>query len=182
MDLFCRKIYIYDFLGKGMKAEKEASRKWKYWAIGVLVVVVVVLLFWKPEVLLSPDEEDSLSFGLYADTSESSDLECSTLEEITSSDTVNPDSSTGFVSADDVDVQKARENLCNWRVCKLFQHASSVGYNTAGVLFCSAFSLGGCDRINQIDCSKSGNPAWSESTIRDFRDGCQRLKDDLCSK
>jgi len=48
--------YIYDFLKRYMKTGKEAVGKGKYWAIGVLIIVVLIVLFYKPGALLSPDD------------------------------------------------------------------------------------------------------------------------------
>jgi hypothetical protein len=48
-------IYIYDFLENDMKVSKEGGT-WKYWVIGVLVLVIVVMLFYKPGVLMSPSD------------------------------------------------------------------------------------------------------------------------------
>jgi hypothetical protein len=39
-----------------MKVSKEGGT-WKNWAIGVLVLVIVVMLFWKPGVMLGPEDE-----------------------------------------------------------------------------------------------------------------------------
>ncbi len=40
-----------------MKTEK-ADGSWKNWVIGVLFFIVFVALFWKPGILMSPDETD----------------------------------------------------------------------------------------------------------------------------
>ncbi len=37
-----------------MKAGKESSGNWKYWVIGILVVVILVMVFWKPGIRLTP--------------------------------------------------------------------------------------------------------------------------------
>ncbi|MBM3230551.1 hypothetical protein FJZ22_02765 [Candidatus Pacearchaeota archaeon] len=41
-----------------MKTGKEGAGSWKNWVIGVLVIVILVMVFYKPDVRLSPPLDD----------------------------------------------------------------------------------------------------------------------------
>ena len=59
-------------------AQKESG--WKNWVIGVLVVIILVLLFWKPAVLMSPEDYPDESVIACVSSNQINDLVLNDLE------------------------------------------------------------------------------------------------------